>query len=81
MSLIKKFQVEAAKEAAELATKTLKANEILWMDKWNSAPNPFVAISNYRSSHQRKKRKPIIDAWLSAVAAYDAIKPKNGAVA
>ena len=74
----KKAQIEDAKAAAELATKVLKANEILWMDAWNSAPNPFVAIANYRSTEQRKKRKPIIDAWLNAVAAYDAIKPMHG---
>ena len=73
----KKADVEAAKAAAEHAAKVLKANEILWMDAWNAAPNAFVAIKNYRSDEQRKKRKPIIDAWLSAVATYESIKPKR----
>jgi len=76
-----KAKIEAAKNDAELKTRILRANEILWMDEWNLAPNPFLAVSNYLSEEQRKKRKPIVDAWLQAVASYDAVKPKQRASA
>ena len=75
----KQHKVADAKAAMEYSAKLLKANEILWMDAWNAAPNPFVAIKNYRSEAQRSIRKPFIDAWLSAVAAYELVKPKTKA--
>lgn len=71
----KQDRIEAAKALAELTARTLKANEIIWMDAWRAAPNPFVAINQYKSPKQRGIRKPIIDAWLEAAAVYEAIKP------
>ncbi len=72
-----KAEIEAARLHLEQCARRLQANEILWRDKWNAAPNPFVAVQQYLSASQRALRKPIIDAWLNAREAYDAIKPKR----
>ena len=77
----KKEQVEAAKAHLDHCAKVLKANEILWMDAWNAAPNPFIAINEWTSKQQRAIRKPITQAWLDAVAAYEAIRPVKEAAA
>ena len=70
----KRKSTEAEKDAAKakisVAFKTLKANEILWNDRWGKAPNPFVAINEYLSEKERSIRHPFIKAWLDAKEEY-----------
>lgn len=76
-TMTKAQQIEAARLHFEECKALLRANEILWMDAWKTAPNPFIAINEWCSQKQRAKRKPIIDSWLKAAAAWEAIKPKR----
>jgi len=70
----KEADIQDAKEKAEQARRVLSANEIYWADRWNAAKNPFEAWRDYKSKAQKAVRKPIIDAWLSAVSKYEAVK-------
>lgn len=47
---------------------TMQAN--LWKERWDEAPNPFVAVARYFSFEERARRKPIIDAFISARGVY-----------
>ena len=69
----RKTLIERARAQLEYCTKNLKANEILWMDRWNAQPTPFAKIDDYTSEEQRARRKPIIDAWIEARNKYDEI--------
>lgn len=70
-------EIEIARQLFEDSSRVLKANQILWDDKWNSASNPFIAAKQYLSKKERAIRKPIIDSWIAARDAYEAIKPKR----
>ena len=66
MKFTKAMQLDAAKANFEACQRNLKANEIIWMDEWRAAANPFVAANVYLSAKQRARRKPIVDAWVKA---------------
>jgi hypothetical protein len=51
-----KKQVEICKTAADAAIRKLKIQESDWLARWNEAPNPFVAVTNYFSVAQRSIR-------------------------
>lgn len=83
--MTKRKPTEAEKDAASrkvgLAFRTLAANEILWKDRWESAPNPFIAIKHYMSEKERSIRRPFIDAWLEAKNEYnDLVRRSSRAV-
>jgi len=67
----KRNALEEARAQLDQCFKVLKANEILWMDRWNAQPNPWAKINDYTSEEQRARRKPIIDAWMEARDKYD----------
>jgi len=71
MTKPKKILIEKARSKLDHSAKVLKANEILWNDRWKAQPNPFVQIADYTSEEQRAIRKPIIDAWIEARNKYD----------
>jgi len=73
----KKKIIEEAKANLDHCKRILKANEILWKDRWQSMPNPFVAIQDYRSEKQRNIRKPITEDWLKAQRKYDALEKRD----
>ena len=75
--ITKKQEIENAKSNLDYCKRILKANEILWKDRWESIANPFLQIQDYRSKEQRKIRKPIIDAWLNARSKYEALEKKD----
>lgn len=70
-------EVEEARLRYEVEARNLKAHESQWDERWKAAKNPFEAIKDYRSKEFCAKRKPVIDSWLAAKAAYYAIKPKR----
>ena len=70
-------EVEEARLRYEVEARNLKAHESQWDERWKAAKNPFEAIEDYRSKKFRAERKPVIDSWLTAKAAYDAIRPKT----
>lgn len=72
-----KAEIEAAKLLADDLTRILRANERLWMDEWNAAPNPFVAIKRYCFVKNRAIRRRITKPALAAQAAYEAIRPST----
>ena len=63
--LTKNALLDIAKQKLENAHRVLRAHEILWNDRWESAKNPFEAINDYLSEDFRKIRKPIIDNVIS----------------
>jgi len=67
----KKVLLDKARSQLDHCAKVLKANEILWNDRWKAQPNPFAQIVDYTSEEQRAIRKPIIDAWIEARNKYD----------
>ena len=69
--------VEGLRQAAELATRTLRAHESIWMDEWRAASNPFEAVKKYCSAIERARRAEIVNSWLRATAAYDAVNTKK----
>ena len=71
MTESKKVLLDKARSHLDHCAKVLKANEILWMDRWNAQPTPFAKIDDYTSEEQRARRKPIIDAWIEARNKYD----------
>lgn len=66
-----KVLLDKARLQLDHCAKVLKANEILWNDRWKAQPNPFAKINDYTSEGQRARRKPIIDAWIQARDKYD----------
>jgi acyl carrier protein phosphodiesterase len=71
MTESKKVLLDKARSHLDHCAKVLKANEILWNDRWKAQPNAFVQIVDYTSEEQRARRKPIIDAWIEARNKYD----------
>jgi len=71
MTESKKMLLDKVRSQLDHCAKALKANEILWMDRWNAQPNSFLQIVDYTSEEQRAIRKPIIDAWIQARDKYD----------
>ena len=70
-NLKKRNALEAARIQLDHCNRALKANEILWNDRWNAIINPWDKIHDYTSDEQRARRKPIIDAWIEARNKYD----------
>lgn len=62
---------------AQLASATAEYNAAKnrWTDQWEAAPNPFVAIADYRSPAARAKRKPFADAIVKAEQALAGVLP------
>jgi len=71
MTESKKMLLDKARSQLDHCAKVLKANEILWNDRWKAQPNAFIQIADYTSKKQRAIRKPIIDAWIEARNKYD----------
>jgi len=67
----KRNALEEARAQLDQCFRVLKANDTLWMDRWNAQPNPWAKINDYTSKKQRAIRKPIIDAWMEARDKYD----------
>ena len=70
-------QIEEAREAAAMSARILKAHDQTWSEEWDAIVNPFDKVTWLLSDKQRKRRRPIIQAWLRAKKSYEAIAPKR----
>ena len=61
------------KEALQAAT-ALRGQEYIWQAQWESAPNPFVAIDEWRKNSP--KRMKYITPWLEARRKVDKFKER-----
>ena len=60
----RKTQIEQLERAVGDAHRAMNVQESIWMEEWNSARNPFIAINEWNKNHER--RMVYIQPWLDA---------------
>lgn len=71
----RKNQIEALERAVGEAYKAMAQQEAIWMQEWEAAPNPFIAINEWNKNHER--RMVYIQPWLDAKAALAKFRNKE----
>lgn len=71
----RKNQIEALERAVGEAYKAMAQQEVIWMQEWEAAPNPFIAIKEWDKNHER--RMVYIQPWLDAKAALAKFRNKE----
>jgi len=62
----KKTQIEILERAISDAQRAMNVQESIWMQEWEAARNPFIAINEWNNNHDR--RMSYIQPWLDAKA-------------
>jgi hypothetical protein len=62
----KKTQIEILERAISDAQRAMNVQERIWMEEWEAARNPFIAINEWNNNHDR--RMAYIQPWLDAKA-------------
>jgi hypothetical protein len=62
----KKTQIEILERAISDAQRAMNVQESIWMQEWEAARNPFIAINEWNNNHDR--RMAYIQPWLDAKA-------------
>jgi hypothetical protein len=62
----KKTQIEILERAISDAQRAMNVQESIWMEEWEAARNPFIAINEWNNNHDR--RMAYIQPWLDAKA-------------
>jgi hypothetical protein len=62
----KKTQIEILERAISDAQRAMNVQESIWMQEWEAACNPFIAINEWNKNHDR--RMIYIQPWLDAKA-------------
>jgi hypothetical protein len=60
----RKSQIEVLERAVGEAYKAMAVQEKIWMEEWEAARNPFIAINEWSKNHER--RMVYIQPWLDA---------------
>lgn len=60
----KKHQIEMLEREVGNTATAMNAQECIWMQEWESSPNPFIAIKNWVKNHN--KRMVYVQPWLDA---------------
>ncbi len=71
----RKTQIEQLERAVGEAHKAMSVQESIWMEEWNSARNPFIAINEWNKNHDR--RMVYIQPWLDAKAELNKFRNKE----
>jgi len=62
----KKTQIEILERVISDAHRAMNVQESIWMQEWEAARNPFIAINEWNNNHDR--RMVYIQPWLDAKA-------------
>ena len=57
-------QIELLERAVNEARRIMETQEAIWMEEWNAARNPFIAINEWNKNFD--KRMVYIQPWLDA---------------
>jgi hypothetical protein len=71
----KKTQIEILERAISDAQRAMNVQESIWMQEWEAARNPFIAINEWNNNHDR--RMVYIQPWLDAKAELTKLKSKE----
>jgi hypothetical protein len=71
----KKTQIEILERAISDAQRAMNVQESIWMEEWEAARNPFIAINEWNNNHDR--RMSYIQPWLDAKAELTKLKSKE----
>ena len=67
-NMTRKELLEVTASNLKLAGELLRVHENKWQEDWDSAPNPWAALKQYREQPNRSK---IIQQWLKARREHD----------
>jgi hypothetical protein len=73
--MTRKQQIEVLERAVSDAYRAMAAQEVIWMEEWRAAPNPFVAIKEWNKNSAR--RMVYIQPWLDAKAELAKFRDKS----
>jgi hypothetical protein len=62
----RKTQIEQLEKLVSDAQRAMNVQEITWMEEWEAARNPFIAINEWNKNYDR--RMVYIQPWLDAKA-------------
>jgi len=71
----KKTQIEILERAISDAQRAMNVQESIWMQEWEAARNPFIAINEWNNNHDR--RMAYIQPWLDAKAELTKLRSKE----
>ena len=71
----KKTQIEILERAISDAHRAMNVQESIWMQEWEAARNPFIAINEWNKNHDR--RMVYIQPWLDAKAELTKFRSKE----
>ena len=71
----KKTQIEILERAISDAQRAMNVQESIWMEEWEAARNPFIAINEWNKNHER--RMAYIQPWLDAKAELNKFRSKE----
>lgn len=71
----KKTQIEQLEKYISDAHREMNAQESIWMEEWEAARNPFIAINEWNKNHDR--RMSYIQPWLDAKAELNKLRSKE----
>jgi hypothetical protein len=71
----KKTQIEILERAISDAQRAMNVQESIWMQEWEAARNPFIAINEWNNNHDR--RMVYIQPWLDAKAELTKLRSKE----
>jgi hypothetical protein len=71
----KKTQIEILERAISDAQRAMNVQESIWMQEWEAARNPFIAINEWNNNHDR--RMVYIQPWLDAKAELTKFRSKE----
>jgi hypothetical protein len=71
----RKTQIEQLERAVGDAHRAMNVQESIWMQEWEAARNPFIAINEWNKNHER--RMVYIQPWLDAKAELTRFRSKE----
>jgi hypothetical protein len=71
----RKTQIEQLERAVGDAHRAMAVQERIWMEEWEAARNPFIAINEWNKNHDR--RMVYIQPWLDAKAELNKFRNKE----
>jgi hypothetical protein len=71
----RKTQIEQLERAVGDAHRAMNVQESIWMQEWEAARNPFIAINEWNKNHER--RMIYIQPWLDAKAELTRFRSKE----
>ena len=71
----KKTQIEILERAISDTHRAMAVQEKIWMEEWEAARNPFIAINEWNKNHDR--RMVYIQPWLDAKAELTRFRSKE----